>query len=74
MVVTAGNCGGKQIAEEKVYDFTGNKEFESRILDANYFIGLGGAPADKWLSISPITVPLRAHNKIKSFKPSDELP
>ena len=74
MVVTAGSCGNNQIVEEKEYNFTGNKKFQSRAFKSNYFIGLGGAPQDKWLSISPITVPLRAQNKIESFYPSKELP
>ena len=48
-------------------------EFEWEFSEANYFLGLGGVPNDKWLSISPRIVSLKPYDKIKTFEPSFEL-
>jgi len=56
-----GGCGLTPIAKEKVYDFNDGR---------NFFLGLGGAPKQGWLSLAPFTVQLNAYNKIKSFTSS----
>ena len=48
LVQKIGDCGMKKIFAEFEWEFS----------ETNYFLGLGGVPNDKWLSISPFTVPL----------------
>ena len=47
----------KNIVNETEYEFT----------EDSFFLGLGGVPANRWLSISPFTVPLVQFNKIESL-------
>ena len=40
----------------------------------NFFLGLGGVPENKWLSVSPFTVSLQEYNIVKEYRSQFELP
>ena len=48
LIQKVGDCGMKRVIDEHTWEFS----------KSNYFLGMGGVPNGKWLSIGPFTVPV----------------
>ena len=64
LVQKVGDCGFKAIQGQVTWEFS----------ESNFFLGLGGIPETKWLSISPFTVPLQEYNLIEEYGAQFEIP